>query len=90
MALTDLIFYLQNDYPPPEWLPLLQVVIGRIGSNEEENSILFQLLSSVVESGNENVAVHVPYIISSLVVEISKCMPPDLEPWPQVCADPYG
>lgn len=60
-------------------------MIGRIGNNDEENSVLFQLLSSVVEAGNENVAVHIPYIITSLVGVLSKCIPRDLEPWPQVC-----
>ncbi|XP_061992320.1 importin beta-like SAD2 isoform X2 [Rosa rugosa] len=89
-AAAAIVVLLDNDYPPPEWLPLLQVVIGRIGRNEEENSILFQLLSSVVEAGNENVAVHIPYIISSLVVEISKCMPPGLEPWPQMVENGFA
>lgn len=76
---------LQNEYLPPEWLPLLQVVVGRIGDEDEENSVLFQLLNTVVEAGNENVAVHMPYIISSLVGQISKAIPPNPEPWPQVC-----
>ncbi|XP_024197726.1 importin beta-like SAD2 homolog isoform X2 [Rosa chinensis] len=89
-AAAAIVALLDNDYPPPEWLPLLQVVIGRIGRNEEENSILFQLLSSVVEAGNENVAVHIPYIISSLVVEISKRMPPGLEPWPQMVENGFA
>ncbi|KAK9289104.1 hypothetical protein L1049_017576 [Liquidambar formosana] len=76
---------LENDYLPPEWLPLLEVVAGGIGTEDEETtSILFQLLSSVVEAGNENVAVHVPYIVSSLVDAISKCIPHNQEPWPQV------
>ncbi|XP_050374323.1 uncharacterized protein LOC126791868 isoform X2 [Argentina anserina] len=89
-AAAAIVALLDNDYPPPEWLPLLQVVIGGIGRNEEENSILFQLLSSVVQAGNENVAVHIPYIISSLVVEISKCIPPDLEPWPQMVENGFA
>ncbi|PON93061.1 Coatomer beta subunit [Trema orientale] len=75
---------LENDYLPPDWLPLLQVVIGRIGNDDEDNSILFQLLSSVVEAGNENVAVHIPFLVSSLVGAISKCIPANLEPWPQM------
>ncbi|GKV06838.1 hypothetical protein SLEP1_g18666 [Rubroshorea leprosula] len=75
---------LENDYFPPEWLPLIQVVISRIGKEDEENTILFHLLSSVVGAGNENVAVHIPYIITSLVDAISKCIHPSLEPWPQV------
>lgn len=75
---------LENDYLPPEWLPLLQVVIGGIGQDDEENSILFQLLSSMVEAGNENVAIHIPHSVLSLVGAISKSIPPNFEPWPQV------
>lgn len=75
---------LENDYMPPDWLSLLQAVIGRIGLDDEDSSILFQLLSSVVEAGNENVAVHIPSIATSLVTTISKCIPADLEPWPQM------
>ncbi|XP_038874632.1 importin beta-like SAD2 homolog isoform X2 [Benincasa hispida] len=75
---------LENDYLPPEWLPLLQVVIGGIGQDDEENSILFQLLSSMVEAGNEKVAIHIPHAVLSLVGAISKSIPPNLEPWPQV------
>ncbi|CBI25943.3 unnamed protein product, partial [Vitis vinifera] len=75
---------LENDYLPPEWLPLLQVVVGGIGDEDEENSVLFQLLSTVVEAGNENVAVHLPHIISLLVGQISKSIPPNPEPWPQM------
>lgn len=46
---------------------------------------MFQLLSSVIESGNESVAVHIPDIILSLVGAIAKYLPPTMEPWPQVC-----
>ncbi|XP_022760758.1 importin beta-like SAD2 isoform X2 [Durio zibethinus] len=75
---------LENEYLPPEWLPLLQVVISRIGNEDEENIILFQLLNSVVETGNENIIIHIPHIISSLVDVISKSIHPSLEPWPHV------
>lgn len=78
---------LQNDYAPPEWLPLLEVVIGRIGNGDEESSLLFQLLSSIVEAVDENVAVHIPYIVSALVGTITKLIPANPEPWPQVCMD---
>ena len=81
------VYALQNDYLPPQWLPLLQVVVGGIGDEDQENSVLFQLLSTVVETGNKNVAVHLPYIVSSLVGQISKFIPPNPEPWPQVSAD---
>lgn len=59
-------------------------MLGRIGNNDEESSVLFQLLSSVVQAGNKSVAVHIPYIISSLVGALSKCISHDLEPWSQV------
>lgn len=72
---------------PPEWLPLLQVIIGNIGSDDSESSILYQLLSSVIETGDEKVAVHIPYIVSSVVGAVSKCTTPNLDPWPQVCTD---
>ncbi|KAF5464846.1 hypothetical protein F2P56_014895 [Juglans regia] len=75
---------LENDYAPPEWLPLLEVVIGRIGNGDEESSLLFQLLSSIVEAVDENVAVHIPYIVSALVGTITKLIPANPEPWPQV------
>ncbi|OMO58548.1 hypothetical protein COLO4_34539 [Corchorus olitorius] len=75
---------LENEYLPPEWLPLLQIVIGRIGNEDEDDVILFQLLNSVVEAGNENIAVHIPHIVSLLVNAISKSMHPNLEPWPHV------
>lgn len=70
---------------PPDWLPLLQLVVGRV-SDEEESALMFQLLGKLVEAGNENVAPHIPLIVSSLVETISKCIPPKPEPWPQVCA----
>ncbi|XP_019253328.1 PREDICTED: uncharacterized protein LOC109232117 isoform X2 [Nicotiana attenuata] len=73
----------ENEYMPPEWLPLLQVVCHRIGDEEEDNSIYFQLLSTMVEAGNEKIAPHIPDIVCLLVREISKKLPLDLEPWPQ-------
>ncbi|XP_028120477.1 importin beta-like SAD2 homolog [Camellia sinensis] len=80
-AITELV---ENDYLPPEWLPLLQIVVSRIADEGEETSILFQLLGTLVEAGNEHVSLHIPYIISSLVGTISKCIPPNPEPWPQM------
>ncbi|XVE82344.1 hypothetical protein DITRI_Ditri15bG0140800 [Diplodiscus trichospermus] len=75
---------LENEYLPPQWLPLLQVVISRISNEDEENVILFQLLNSVVEAGIENIVIHIPHIISSLVDTISKSIHPSREPWPHV------
>ncbi|XP_057992891.1 uncharacterized protein LOC110632928 isoform X2 [Hevea brasiliensis] len=76
---------LENEYQPPEWLPVLQVVISRINiEEEEETSILFQLLSSVAEAGDENIADHIPFMISSIVGALLKFVHPSLESWPQV------
>ncbi|KAL9352190.1 hypothetical protein Peur_054870 [Populus x canadensis] len=75
---------LENDYPPPDWLPLLQVVISRINVEDEETLILFQLLSSVVEAGDESVMDHIPFMITSLVGVLSKSIHPRMEAWPQV------
>jgi len=76
---------LQNDYIPPDWLSLLQVLVNRIdNADENESSLLFQLLSTVVESGQEKVAIHIPLIVSRVAGVISKNIPPIPEPWPQV------
>ncbi|KAF9592182.1 hypothetical protein IFM89_012676 [Coptis chinensis] len=84
-AAGAIIELLENDYLPPEWLPLLQVVISRTDNEDDnESSILFQLLSTIVQAGNDNVIVHIPYIISAMVGVISKRIPPIPEPWPQV------
>ncbi|XP_027330151.1 importin beta-like SAD2 isoform X2 [Abrus precatorius] len=80
-AITTL---LDNDYMPPDFLPLLQVIVANIGNDESESSILFQLLSSIMESGDEKIAVHIPHIVPSLVDPISKWLNPNLEPWTQV------
>lgn len=45
---------------------------------------MFQLLSTVVESGNEKIVIHIPIIISKVASVISENLPPCLEPWPQV------
>ncbi|XP_054821920.1 importin beta-like SAD2 homolog isoform X2 [Prosopis cineraria] len=83
-AAGAIITLIDNDYMPPEWLPLLQVVIGNIGNDDNESSILYQLLSSLIEAGDEKIAIHVPFLVSSLVAAVSKCIIPNLEPWPQV------
>ncbi|KAK9161824.1 hypothetical protein Syun_008165 [Stephania yunnanensis] len=76
---------LENDYLPPEWLPLLQAVVNRTDCDDDnESSVGFQLLSTVVEAGGENVAIHIPSIVSAFVGTISKHIPPIPEPWPQV------
>jgi hypothetical protein len=79
---------LENEYQPPELLPLLQFITGKIGNEEDEDSMLFQLLKSVVESGNQDIAMHIPYIVSSLVSNMLKFMHPSEDPWSQVCFSP--
>ncbi|WCJ23225.1 ARM repeat superfamily protein [Euphorbia peplus] len=83
-AAGAIIELLENEYPPPEWLPVLQAVISRINIEEEETSVLFQLLSSMVEAGDEDITDHIPFMVSSLVGILLKFMPPSLESWPQV------
>ncbi|KAK7363423.1 hypothetical protein VNO77_05566 [Canavalia gladiata] len=80
-AITTL---LDNDYMPPDFLPILQVIVSNIGNNESESSILFQLLSSIMEAGDEKVAVHIPHIVSTLVGPVSNWLTNNVEPWPQV------
>ncbi|XP_057416907.1 importin beta-like SAD2 homolog isoform X2 [Lotus japonicus] len=80
-AITTL---LENDYMPPDFLPLLQVIVSSIGIDESENSILFQLLSSIMEAADDKVAVHIPHIVSPLVGSVSKWFTASLGPWPQV------
>lgn len=50
--------------------------------------MLFQLLKSVVESGNQDIATHIPYIVSSLVSNMLKFMHPSEDSWSQVCLIP--
>ncbi|XP_023642078.1 uncharacterized protein LOC17893252 [Capsella rubella] len=74
---------LENEYQPPEWLPLLQIIIGRVGSEEDEDGILFQLLRSVIDSGSQDISTHIPYIVSSLVSNMLPFLHPSEDPWSQ-------
>ncbi|KAK3025333.1 hypothetical protein RJ639_043842, partial [Escallonia herrerae] len=74
----------ENDYLPPEWLPLLQVVVGRVTNEYEETSIMLDLLGTLVEAGNEDIVPHIPHIITLLVGAISEYIPSDPDPWPQM------
>lgn len=77
---------LQNDYSPPEWQPLLQVIVGRMGIEDEESCVLLQLLSSIMEAGNESLAALIPDILPPVAGSVSKFLPSNVdEPWPQVC-----
>nr|GEW17502.1 importin beta-like SAD2 homolog [Tanacetum cinerariifolium] len=74
----------ENDFFPPEWLPVLQHVVGRIRDNDEDTSVMFELLKTLVEAGGDIVAPHIPHIISVLAEDIQKHIPLSLEQWPQV------
>ncbi|CAH9120422.1 unnamed protein product [Cuscuta epithymum] len=74
----------ENDYMPPEWLSLLQVIVGRISDDEGETSISLQLLSTLAETGDENIAPHIPHIVTLLVTRILNHTTIDSNPWPQV------
>ncbi|KAJ1418695.1 Importin-beta, N-terminal domain [Sesbania bispinosa] len=80
-AITTL---LDNDYMPPDFLPLLQVIVSNIGTDESERlHLIFSFSVSIMEAGDEKVAVHIPHIVSTLVGSISKWLTANLEPWPQ-------
>lgn len=75
----------QNKHFPSDWSSFLQTVVGRVGTGDEnESSILFQLITSIVESGQQNIAMHVPGIVSAIASALSYLIPPIPKPWPQV------
>ncbi|KAF0896635.1 hypothetical protein E2562_026750 [Oryza meyeriana var. granulata] len=81
-AIAELI---ENGYAPPDWLVLLQVVMKRISiEDENESALLFQLLGTIIESGQEKVMPHIPEIVSNVANTIMKLLPPVPDPWPQV------
>ncbi|KAL5204923.1 hypothetical protein ABZP36_009794 [Zizania latifolia] len=82
-AIAELI---ENGYAPPGWLALLQIVVKRISTKDEnESALLFQLLGTIVESGQENVMPHIPEIVFNIGNNtIMKLLPPVPDPWPQV------
>ncbi|KAK9079983.1 hypothetical protein SSX86_001658 [Deinandra increscens subsp. villosa] len=74
----------ENEFSPPDWLLVLQIVVDKITrDNDEETSIMFELLKTLVEAGAD-VAPHIPHIISLLTQHIVKHIPLYHEPWPQV------
>ncbi|KAJ6798788.1 importin beta-like SAD2-like protein isoform X1 [Iris pallida] len=76
---------LENNHVPPDWLSLLQILADRIGGGDEnESSLLFQLLGTVIEAGQEKVVTHIPVIVFHITGVIAKNLPPTTEPWPQV------
>ncbi|KAL6908038.1 hypothetical protein ACP4OV_002208 [Aristida adscensionis] len=81
-AIAELI---ENGYAPPDWLVLLEAVVKRIGTGDEnESALLFKLLGTIVEGSQEKVQSHIPEIVFSIANTITKVLPPAPEPWPQV------
>ena len=75
----------QDDYKPAHWLPLLQATVaGARVKEESEAAISLQLLATVAEVGEEDVAPHVPEITAAVQGEICHHIPPHPEPWPTV------
>ncbi|AQK48288.1 ARM repeat superfamily protein [Zea mays] len=81
-AIAELI---ENSYVPPDWLILLQVVLKRISTGDEnESALLFKLLGTIVEGGQEKVLSHIPEIVSNIASTVMELLPPVPDPWPQV------
>jgi hypothetical protein len=59
--------------------------VKRISTGDEnESALLFKLLGTIVEGGQEKVLPHIPEIVSNIANTIMKLLPPVPEPWPQV------
>lgn len=81
-AIAELI---ENGYAPPDWVALLQVVVKRISAEDEnESALLFQLLGTIVDAGQEKVLAHIPGTVSNIANTIINLLPPVPDPWPQV------
>ncbi|PWZ09193.1 40S ribosomal protein S4 [Zea mays] len=82
----DWLILLQvNSYVPPDWLILLQVVLKRISTGDEnESALLFKLLGTIVEGGQEKVLSHIPEIVSNIASTVMELLSPVPDPWPQV------
>uniref|UniRef100_A0A453HTK7 Importin N-terminal domain-containing protein n=1 Tax=Aegilops tauschii subsp. strangulata TaxID=200361 RepID=A0A453HTK7_AEGTS len=81
-AIAELI---ENGYAPPDWVALLQVVVKRISAEDEnESALLFQLLGTIVDAGQEKVAAHIPGTVSNIANTITNLLPSVPDPWPQV------
>ncbi|KAJ0974325.1 hypothetical protein J5N97_016290 [Dioscorea zingiberensis] len=48
------------------------------------SSLIFPLLSNVVDAGKDNIAIHIPFVVSRIAASISKHLPPAPDRWPQV------
>lgn len=87
-AIAELI---ENSYVPPDWLILLQVVLKRISTGDEnESALLSKLLGTIVEGGQEKVLSHIPEIVSNIASTVMELLSPVPDPWPQKCMFPQS
>ncbi|CAD5183120.1 unnamed protein product [Musa acuminata subsp. malaccensis] len=87
-AAGAIIRLLENEYVPPDWLSVLEVVVNQIANGEKnESSFLFHLLGTAVEAGQNIISAHIPMLISSVVGAIVNHIPPIPDPWPQVVVE---
>ncbi|KAK8954694.1 hypothetical protein KSP39_PZI001620 [Platanthera zijinensis] len=81
-AITELI---NNHFFPPDWLPLLHILVNRLAAvGENESSLFFNLLSTVIEAGMDKVVAYIPIVVSNITDAILRNIPPAPEPWSQV------
>ncbi|XP_051180407.1 uncharacterized protein [Lolium perenne] len=87
-AIAELI---ENGYSSPDWVALLQVVVKRLSAEDEnESALLFQLLGTVVEAGEEKVLPHIPGTVSNIANIIMNLLSPVPDPWPQVAEQGFA
>ncbi|RLM70258.1 uncharacterized protein C2845_PM17G14860 [Panicum miliaceum] len=58
-------------------------VIGQLAICLPEVALLFKLLGTIVEGGQEKVLPHIPEIVSNIANTVMKLLPPVPDPWPQ-------
>ena len=52
--------------------------------DENESALLFQLLGTIVDAGQEKVAAYIPGTVSNIANTITNLLPSVPDPWPQV------
>ncbi|XP_024522406.1 uncharacterized protein LOC9646477 [Selaginella moellendorffii] len=80
-AAAALAALLEEDYKPVKWFPLLQAIVSSVKSGADDARHALQLLTTTVETGEEDAAVHVPYLVVSIKDELLRHLPapPDLQ-----------
>lgn len=61
------------------------MVVKKISTGDEnESALLFKLLGTIVDGGQEKVMSHIPEVVSNIANTIMELLPPVPDPWPQV------